>query len=170
MPPGTVYDTLPVRHWDTYEDGRRNHISVMHLSTGRPLDIMQDMDADSPSVPFGGSEEYAFTPDNAGIVFSSADTGREEMWRNGHSLYYAPISGTGQPVNLTPGNKAWITQPVFSPDGSTLAYLAMTRAGYESDRYHIMIRSWPDGTAREVAASWDRSPTSSGRMTGRRSL
>ncbi len=157
---GMVYDTLPVRHWDTYEDGRRNHIFVMPLATKRPVDIMQSMDADSPSVPFGGSEEYAFTPDNAGIVFSAADTGHEEMWSTGHSLYYAPGSGTGQPVNLTPGNRAWITQPVFSPDGSTLAYLAMARPGYEADRYHIMIRSWPDGAAREVAASWDRSPAS----------
>ncbi|MDD1687272.1 S9 family peptidase [Methanoregula sp.] len=157
---GRVYDTLPVRHWDTYEDGRRNHIFVMPLSTGRPVDVMQAMDADSPSVPFGGSEEYAFTPDNAGIVFSAADTGRVEMWSTEHSLYYAPVSGTGPVVNLTPSNRAWITQPVFSPDGSSLAYLAMTRPGYESDRYRIMIRSWPDGTAREVAASWDHSPSS----------
>ena len=157
---GRVYDTLPVRHWDTYEDGWRNHIFVMPLSTGIPVDVMKAMDADSPSKPFGGSEEYTFTPDNTGIVFSAADTGREEMWSTEHNLYYASVGGTTLPVNLTPANKAWVTQPAFSPDGSTLAYLAMVRPGYESDRYHIMLRSWPGGSDREVAPSWDRSPSS----------
>jgi dipeptidyl aminopeptidase/acylaminoacyl peptidase len=159
-PSGMVYDNLPVRHWDTYDDGRRNHVFVMPLSTGKPVDVMNAMDADSPSKPSGGSEEYTFTPDNAGIVFAAADTGKEEMWSTEHSLYYAPVSGASRQVNLTPGNKAWVTRPVFSPDGKTLAYFAMARPGYESDRYHIMFRSWPYGEAREVAASWDRSPDS----------
>ncbi|MDO9325795.1 MAG: prolyl oligopeptidase family serine peptidase, partial [Methanoregula sp.] len=142
------------------EDGRRNHIFVMPLSTGIPVDVMKTMDADSPSIPFGGSEEYTFTPDNTGIVFTAADTGRAEMWSTGHSLYHSSVQGTALPVNLTPENKAWVTQPAFSPDGKTLAYLAMTRPGYESDRYRILLRSWPDGKDREIAASWDRSPTS----------
>ena len=157
---GMIYDRLPVRHWDTWEDGRRNHIFVMPLSTGKPVDVMNSMDADSPSKPFGGAEEYAFTPDSMGIVFTAADTGRGEAWSTGHNLYLASVSGTGNPASLTPANKAWSTQPVFSPDGRTLAYLAMTRPGYESDRYRIMVRSWPDGTGQEVAASWDRSPSS----------
>ncbi|MDO9325205.1 MAG: S9 family peptidase [Methanoregula sp.] len=157
---GKVYDALPVRHWDTYEDGRRNHIFVMPFSTGIPSDVMKMMEADSPSVPFGGAEEYTFTPDNAGIVFAAADTGREEMWSTGHNLYLASIAGTSRPLNLTPANKAWVTRPLFSPDGNTLAYLAMTRPGFESDRYQILLRSWPDGKERKVAASWDRSPTS----------
>ena len=71
---GKIYDTLPVRHWDSYEDGRRNHIFVMPLSTGIPADVMNAMDADSPSMPFGGSEEYTFTPDNTGIVEQNVNT------------------------------------------------------------------------------------------------
>nr|WP_320160326.1 S9 family peptidase [uncultured Methanoregula sp.] len=157
---GKIYDALPVRHWDTYDDGRRNHIFVMPLSTGVPVDVMNAMDADSPSKPFGGSEEYTFTPDNTGIIFSAADTGREEMWSTEFNLYRASVDGTGPVVNLTPANRARSTSPVFSPDGKTLAYLAMTRPGYESDRYHIMLRSYPGGMDREVAASWDRSPSS----------
>jgi len=157
---GQVYDRLPIRHWDAWDDGRRNHIFVMPLSTGQPVDIMQGMDADCPTKPFGGPEEYAFTPDSTGIVFSAADTGRREAWSTEHSLYYVPVSGEKPPINLTPANHAWVTRPVFSPDGRTLAYLAMTRPGYESDRYHVMLRPWPEGSAQEIAASWDRSPSS----------
>jgi len=50
--------------------------------------------------------------------------------------------------------------PVFSPDGTRLAYLAMTHPGYEADRYEIRLRSWPDGEETVLAKEWDRSPTS----------
>ena len=156
---GRVFDTLPVRHWDAFDDGRRNHLFVIDLSAQTVVDVMLGMDADCPSKPFGGREEYTFTPDNAGIVFSAADTGREKMWCTEHSLYRAAFSTCNPPVNLTPANRAWATNPVFSPDGQWLAYLATTRSGYESDRYRIMLRSWPDGDDREVVPSWDRSPS-----------
>jgi dipeptidyl aminopeptidase/acylaminoacyl peptidase len=47
---------------------------------------------------------------------------------------------------------------VFSPDGRTLAYLAMRRPGYEADRRRIVLRPWPDGSSRVLAPEWDRSP------------
>jgi dipeptidyl aminopeptidase/acylaminoacyl peptidase len=49
---------------------------------------------------------------------------------------------------------------VFSPDGRTLAYLAMRRAGYESDRFQIVLQAWPDGPKRMLAQGWDRSASS----------
>jgi dipeptidyl aminopeptidase/acylaminoacyl peptidase len=49
---------------------------------------------------------------------------------------------------------------VFSPDGTTLAYLAMERAGFESDRLRIVLMDWPDGKPRRLTESWDRSPRS----------
>ena len=47
---------------------------------------------------------------------------------------------------------------MFSRDGKTLAYLAMKRPGYESDRFRIVLRSWPDGPERVLTEGWDRSP------------
>jgi dipeptidyl aminopeptidase/acylaminoacyl peptidase len=61
-------------------------------------------------------------------------------------------------MRLTKANKAWDTSPVFSPDGKTVAYRAMKVPGYEADRFHIMLRAWPSGPERELAAEWDRSP------------
>lgn len=153
-----VYTELPVRHWDTWSTGLRNHIFVMPLATGRPVDIMNPMDADSPPKPFGGPEEFTFTPDGSGVVFSANDKGREEAWLLNFNLYLAPADGSGLPVNLTPDNLARDTTPVFSPDGTRLAYLAMTRPGYEADQYEIRLRSWPDGEETVLAEEWDRSP------------
>ena len=155
---GRTYDRLFFRHWDTWEDGRRSHIFVLPASGGEPVDVMQAMDADAPSKPFGGSNEYTFTPDGKSIVFGARNVGREEAWSTNFDLFVAPIDGSAAPRNLTPGNPAWDAFPTFSPDGRTLAYTAMKRPGYEADRFRIVLRQWPDGDERVLTESWDRSP------------
>ena len=42
----------------------------MEASGGSPVDVMREMDADTPSKPFGGPEEITFTPDGASLVFT----------------------------------------------------------------------------------------------------
>lgn len=154
---GRIYEKLFIRHWDTWKDGRRSHLFVMPAGGGEAIDLMKGMDADCPSKPFGGAEEYTFTPDSKGVVFTARVAGREEAWSTNFDLYFVPVTAALPPKNLTASNKAWDTQPVFSPDGKTLAYLAMTRPGYESDRFRIMLQAWPEGTPRVLAAEWDRS-------------
>jgi dipeptidyl aminopeptidase/acylaminoacyl peptidase len=157
---GRLYDRLFIRHWDTWKDGRRSHVFVMPTAGGEPLDLMPRADADSPSKPFGGPEEITFTPDGESIVFTAKMAGREEPWSTNHDLYLVPIDGSRPPTTITGDNPAWDTSPTFSPDGQTLAYLAMARPGYESDRFRIVLKPWPDGDPRVLTQNWDRSPQS----------
>jgi dipeptidyl aminopeptidase/acylaminoacyl peptidase len=154
-----VYERLFVRHWDSWKDGRRSHLFVMPAEGGATRDMMAGMDADCPSKPFGGPEEYTFTPDSTGLVFTARDAGAAEAWSTNFDLYH--VVGEAKPVNLTGKNEAWDTQPVFSPDGKTLAYLAMRVPGYESDRFRITLLPWRSGAAGEpvtLTERWDRSP------------
>jgi dipeptidyl aminopeptidase/acylaminoacyl peptidase len=146
-----------VRHWDTWSNGTRNHWFTMPVSGGEPVDLAKGMNADAPSKPFGGPEEMTFSPDGKTVVFAARDAGREEPWSTNFDLYSAPADGSGAPRNLTAANKAWDTQPAFSPDGKTLAYLAMKRPGFEADRFHIHLRDLASGRDREIAEPWDRS-------------
>ena len=171
---GVAYDRLFVRHWDTWVDGRRSHLfTTAYPAPGADpsrtaVDVTAGLDGDVPSKPFGGREEIAFAPDGKGLVFTARvapapDTTSElrtEAQSTNFDLYAVPTDGAEPPRNLTAANLAWDAQPVFSPDGKSLVYVAMTRAGYESDRFRLMLRPWPRGEARELAASWDRSPSS----------
>ena len=157
---GRIYERIFIRHWDTWKDGRRSHLFVMPLAGGEPVDVMAGMDADTPSKPFGGPEEITFTPDGKEIIFTARVAGSKEPWSTNLDLYSVPVDGSELPKCLTEKNQAWDTGPVFSPDGKTLAYLAMARAGYESDRYRIVLRKWPDGKERILTENWDRSPSS----------
>jgi dipeptidyl aminopeptidase/acylaminoacyl peptidase len=155
---GQIYERIFIRHWDTWCDGRRSHIFVMPIEGGTAVDIMKGMDADSPLKPFGGTEEFTFTPDSKAIVFTAANSGKAEAWSTNFDLFLAPVDGSEAPKCLTEANKAWDTAPVFSPDGKTMAYLAMKRPGFEADRYYIKLRTWPEGNERVLAEQWDRSP------------
>ena len=152
---GQLFEKLFLRHWDTWSDGRRSHLFVASKKGGEARDLMPAMDADTPSRPFGGPEEIAFTPDGKGLVFAARDAGREEAWSTDFDLFFAPADGSKPPQSLTPANKAWDTMPAFSPDGKTLAYLAMSRPGYEADRFRIVLRPWPDGEGRVLTEGWD---------------
>ena len=157
---GRIYERLFVRHWDAWKDGRRSHLFVMLASGGAMVDVTKGMDADVPSKPFGGPEEFTFTPDGTSLVFTARDVGREEAWSTDLDLYRVPADGSAPPRCLTEGNAATDTQPAFSRDGTTLAYLAMSRPGYEADRNRIVLRRWTDGAERVLTEGWDRSPQS----------
>jgi dipeptidyl aminopeptidase/acylaminoacyl peptidase len=146
------------RHWDTWMDGRRNHLFTLAVAGGEPVDLTRGMNADVPSRPFGGTEEFAFSPDGRTVVFAARDAGREEPWSTNFDLYAEPADGSAPRRDLTAANPAWDTQPAFSPDGKTLAYLAMTRPGFEADRFHIELRDLATGGERTIAEAWDRSP------------
>jgi dipeptidyl aminopeptidase/acylaminoacyl peptidase len=132
----------------------------MPLEGDKAVDVTSGMDADIPSKPFGGPEEITFAPDSSSIVFAARDVGAEEAWSVDFDLFVAPVDGSAPPRCITEANDAWDTQPVFSPDGKTLAYLAMSRPGFESDRFRIVLKPWPEGGARVLTEDWDRSPGS----------
>jgi dipeptidyl aminopeptidase/acylaminoacyl peptidase len=146
------------RHWDTWSAGLRNHLFTLPVSgAGEAVDLSRGMNADVPSRPFGGAEEFTFSPDGRTVVFTARVAGREEPWSTNFDLYSVPADGSQAPRNLTQANLAWDTQPVFSPDGKTLAYLAMSRPGFEADRFRIRLRDLATGRERVLAEPWDRS-------------
>jgi dipeptidyl aminopeptidase/acylaminoacyl peptidase len=154
-----VYDRLPVRHWDVWEDGKRSHPFVWTVGGGAPVDLMQGADADSPTKPFGGPEEIAWSPDGRQVAFTAKIRPRDAAWTTDLDVWLAAADGSGSRC-LTEDNEAVDTQPVFSPDGRLLAYVAMSRPGYESDRLRLMLLDLQTGRRRALAEAWDRSPDS----------
>jgi dipeptidyl aminopeptidase/acylaminoacyl peptidase len=157
---GMIFDKIFIRHWDTWKDGRRSHLFAMSVNGEDTVDVMGSMDADTPSKPFGGTEEITFTPDGKELVFTARDAGKQEPWSTNLDLYRVPIDASTPPKCITAKNKAWDTGPVFSPDGKTMAYFAMAKPGYESDRFRIVLMNWANGKKRVLTEKWDRSPSS----------
>ena len=161
VPSGRAYDRLFVRHWDTWADGTRNQLFALSAEPGsdpaRIVRLTRGIDGDVPGKPFGGDEDFIITPDGRSVIFSARIAGKTEAWSTNFDLFQVPLDGTSAPVNLTPANLASDTAPVVSPDGRTLAWLAMKRPGFEADRNGVMVRDLATGRTRELAPGWDRS-------------
>ncbi|WP_414717483.1 prolyl oligopeptidase family serine peptidase [Steroidobacter sp.] len=156
---GEVHDRLFARHWDTWSDGRISQLFVLNLSNGRaaePISVSKALDADVPSKPFGDASEYTFSPEGSKLVFSARIKGKSEPWSTNFDLYEVAADGSGL-RNLTEDNPAWDTQPVFSRDGSQLAWRSMERAGFEADRFHIVVMDMKSGQRHALTKEWDRS-------------
>ena len=158
---GHVFDKLFVRHWDTWADGRTNVLYSAPIdSSGKvsaqPVSLSGTLDGDVPSKPFGDHDEYHFSPDGKTVAFSARIAGKTEAWSTNFDVYTVPATG-GTPANLTADNPAWDTKATYSPDGRTLAWLAMDRPGFEADRFHVVLMDVASGKKRTLAAQWDRS-------------
>jgi len=156
-----VYDQLFIRHWNAWSNGERSQIFVLPLTRagahGDGVAIEHGLVGDTPSKPFGDGSEISWSADGKTIYFALREAGRIEPLSTNLDIFAAPADGSAAPVNLTADNKATDTIPTVSPDGKWLAYIAMKRPGYESDRTVLMLRDLATGKTRPLTESWDRS-------------
>ncbi|WP_344711327.1 S9 family peptidase [Sphingomonas humi] len=159
---GRVYDQLFVRHWDSWaEPGTKSRIYTFPITGGRlqgfGTRVTGALVGDTPSKPFGGGEEIDWSKDGRTIFFTLREAGRIEPLSTNLDIFAAPADGSGEPTNLTADNDGTDNLPTVSPDGRTLAYFAMARAGYEADRQVLMLRDLASGKVRALTQGWDRS-------------
>jgi dipeptidyl aminopeptidase/acylaminoacyl peptidase len=159
---GRVYDETFVRHWDTWaEPGVRSRLFTFPMADGRPqgqgTNVAPNLIGDSPSKPFGGAEELAFSPDGRTLYFTLREGGRGEPNSTDMDIYAVAADGSAAPANLTAANRGQDTGPAVSPDGRWLAYTAMARATYEADRQVVQLRDLRTGATRALTQAWDRS-------------
>ncbi len=151
-----VFERLFIRHWDSWADGRRNHLFVMDLDDQKPIDLMPGWDQDAPTKPWGGGDEIAWSVDGKTIAFASKPS-KDEPWHTNVEIYLTRADGKGRPRCITKDNPAWDTGPSFSPDGRMLAYRAMDRAGFEADKFHVVLRDLKTNQVTHLTRPWDRS-------------
>jgi dipeptidyl aminopeptidase/acylaminoacyl peptidase len=151
-----IYDGLDYRHWDTWNNGTHNHVfyAINKGSKATPIDIMKGEPFDSPQKPFGGDEDYIWSPNSKSIIYvCKKKFGTAYAISTNTDLYEFDIE-TKTTKNLTENNPGYDTNPAFSPSGD-LTWLQMKRDGYEADKNDIIVRF--KGMDINLTANWDGS-------------
>src|SRR5437588_2909943 len=149
-----IYDHLLFRHWTHWSDGKRSHLFVMAASGGAPHDLTSGADYDVPPDERGDAQDIAFSPDSKEICFTAV-TDRPEATSTNGDLFTVVLAG-GEPRRITM-NPGFDGHPVYSPDGHSIAYHAQFIAGYESDRWRLMLYDRATQKISKLTESFDRS-------------
>lgn len=137
-----VFKQLFFRHWDEYVEDKRKHLFVMQVpapgGTAEPRDVTPgDRDAYPTSSTFSVGDDFTFSPDSKHLVFTATPE-KDEAWSTNFDICRVPVAG-GKVECLSAANAAADSAPRFSPDGQWLAWRAQKKAGYEADRWEIVV-------------------------------
>ncbi len=148
-----IYDSLNYRHWDSWHEGKFNHVFYSENRDDAPkTDIMPNELFDCPQKPFGGEEDYIWSPDSKSILYvCKKKTGTEYAVSTNTNIFQYDLENKTT-RNLTAENAGYDVAPQFSNSG-ILAWLQMQRDGYEADKNDIIILN--NGIKTNLTAHWD---------------
>jgi dipeptidyl aminopeptidase/acylaminoacyl peptidase len=156
-----AHTKLFFRHWDSYVEDKRQHLFVMPAEGGEPRDVTPgDQDANPTSTTFAVGDDFVFSPDGSHLIFT-APPEEHEAWSTNYDLCRVPVAG-GKVERLTKDNSAADGGPRLSPDGTKLLYRSQRRAGFEADRWELMVVDVDPagafkGKPRSISSDVDRS-------------
>lgn len=130
-----VYTTLLFRHWNEWKTARKRHILAMAMEGGTYVDLTPGA-GEAPPFSLGGPDDYAISPDGKEVAYVANRDPVPAISTN-HDIYTVPISGgPATQITINPGADV---SPLYSPDGKYLAFRSQARAGFESDRWRLML-------------------------------
>ena len=148
-------DDLMYRHWDhTVLEIPHTFISGFDLEEGAHITPENSTDIlgneaelyELPTEPFGGLEQLDWSPDGEYIAYSCRKlVGKKYAFSTDTEIYiYNVESGECSVIDMKGG---YDTDPVWSPDGSKIAWISMERDGYEADKQRLMMAyvDWTKG-------------------------
>lgn len=161
---GMIADDLMFRHWDTWVT-ELPHPYIAAFDGGKvsdkAVDLLEGEPFESPMLPFGGTEQFAWSPDGGSLAYTCRKKSGLEYAKSTDSDIFLYNLESGRTVNLckTDGdedrNMGYDINPKFSADGKYIAWQSMERDGYESDINRLYVMDMENHRKWSVSESFD---------------
>lgn len=126
---------LLFRQWDRWLGDKRNHIFLIHTDD-RSMKDLTPGEFDTPPVSLSSNHDFDISPEGNEICYVKNEQPMLAISTN-HDIFIVDIE-TLKEMKIT-SNPALDSQPHYSPDGCYIAYTAMEKVGYESDRKCLVV-------------------------------
>ncbi len=160
-----LFTHLLYRHWDGFTEGKRSHLFVVSANAdpsrpaaegGQDPGIPRDLtpgDHDTPPFSLGGQDDYAFSPDGREIAYTS-NVDAVEATSTNNEIFIVPVAGgAAKKISTSPGDDS---SPLYSPDGKSIAWRSQARAGFESDKFALVVYDRQSGALTDATAGVDQ--------------
>ncbi len=133
-----IFDHLLYRHWNAFTGDKRSHLFLSDVAAGTVRDLTPNDPRDVPPFSLGGGLSYAFAPDGKELAFTENLDEEPATSTNADIFTLDLTSVAAKPVQVST-SKGGDFNPAYSPDGKYLAWRSQERAGYESDKFRLVV-------------------------------
>jgi dipeptidyl aminopeptidase/acylaminoacyl peptidase len=137
---GQIFTHLLYRHWNHFTSDKRTHLFLVDVASGAVRDLTpndpRDVPPEYPTEPLGCG--CAISPDSKELAFTENLDPQPAISTNADIFTLDLTNPTAKPVKVStsPGGDF---SPAYSPDGKYLAWRSQARAGYEADKFRVVL-------------------------------
>jgi dipeptidyl aminopeptidase/acylaminoacyl peptidase len=154
-----IIDDLMYRHWNAWSDYAYSHILIAKFGS-EPVkdgkDILKDESFDSPLSPFFEQAEIKWSPDSKYVAYTCKKMKGRDFATSTNSDIYLYNLETDLTENLSQGMLGYDKFPVFSPDGSKIAWQSMSTPGYEADKQRLIVMDLAKKEKKDLTKNFDQ--------------
>jgi dipeptidyl aminopeptidase/acylaminoacyl peptidase len=150
-----VFTHLLYRHWNAFTGDKRSHLFLISADGGAPRDLNPGDEHDVPPFSLGGRDGYAFSPSGKEIAFEENLDPVPAISTNSDIFTLRLDDPNAKPVKISTA-AGGDHSPAYSPDGKYIAWRSQERAGYESDRFRLVIYDRATKEVKEPMPGFDR--------------
>jgi dipeptidyl aminopeptidase/acylaminoacyl peptidase len=150
-----IFTHLLYRHWNRFTGDKRSHIFLVSVESGGIRDLTPNDPHDIPPFSLEGGGGFAIAPDSRELAFTE-NLDPEPAISTSASIFTLDLTNpAARPVKVST-SKGGNFNPAYSPDGKYLAWRSEARAGYEADKFRLMLYDRAAKTIKDLMPNLDR--------------
>jgi dipeptidyl aminopeptidase/acylaminoacyl peptidase len=149
-----IFTHLLYRHWDHYTGEKRSHLFLLSVESRAIRDLTPNDPHDIPPFSLEGGGGFAFSPDSKELAFTE-NLDEEPAISISASIFTLDLTHPdAKPVKIST-SKGGNFNPAYSPDGKFIAWRSEERAGYEADKFRLVLYDRAAKTIKDLLPKFD---------------
>ncbi|MDR3773820.1 MAG: S9 family peptidase, partial [Terracidiphilus sp.] len=154
-----IFTHLLYRHWNHYTGDKRSHLFYVTVENSSPKtllwrDLIPNDLHDVPPFSLEGGGGFAFAPDSKELAFTE-NLDPEPAISVSAKIFTLDLTNPAAKPVVVSNSQGGNFNPAYSPDGKYLAWRSETRAGYESDKFRLMLYDREAKTIKDLLPKFD---------------